>query len=372
MKKSKSVFNNIIFFLVFFTIGVLFNEYVDIDLKDGPSIFYYVLFAILTFQISILLHELGHLIFGYLTGYRFLSFRVLSFLILKDKQGKVQFKRYGIMGTLGQCLMVPPNREEIPIFWYNFGGVFLNSLTVLIGFMLIVWGKHDLVTLVGYLLVAINIFFIYLNWVPIKGISNDGKNYREAKKYPASRHAFKEILTLNAQIAYGQRITQMEISVNPEDLAYDKLIQAAVRLFLNTRMLYQKDIEGFSASMKVLNEEIKQKCITVPPVWKLYVYFLLLLENKLNHPIFNNKQLHVLIKRMKYEPFVYVIRYVESVRRNQGDAEDIKKAFYELAEKSHLKGEVLDCIDLLDYLEKEYLFKSNSSEVEQPKLETII
>ena len=52
-------------------------------------------------------HELGHLIFGLLTGYRFLSFRIFG-LMLTRESGSLRFKKHSMPGTLGQCLMAPP------------------------------------------------------------------------------------------------------------------------------------------------------------------------------------------------------------------------------------------------------------------------
>ncbi len=57
--------------------------------------------------LQIILHEAGHLLFGLLTGYRFSSFRIGSFMwILQD--GKIRFKRFSLAGTGGQCLLLPP------------------------------------------------------------------------------------------------------------------------------------------------------------------------------------------------------------------------------------------------------------------------
>ena len=359
--KNKSLFKYIILFLASFTIGILFEEYVDIDLKDGPSILYYLLFAFLIFQLTILIHELGHLIFGYLTGYTFLSFRYLSFIILKDKEGKFHFSRYAISGTLGQCLMIPPDQDEIPIFWYNFGGIFLNILMVLIGFILIMWDKHDLLVINGYLLSAINALFVYLNWFPIKGITNDGNNYREAKKSKTSRVAFKDILNLTAQSVYGIRPSQVPLLSNVEELQYEKPFQAAIKMQMNMNKIIQGDVDGFISSIKEVEQKIIQKELKTNVIVKLYSYLAKLL---LNYPISNNKQLKLLYKRLKYEPFIYVIRYVEALKKSKTEAELIKIQFNRFSRKSHLKGDVLDCIDLIETL-SEYVLK-RSLEQESP------
>ena len=55
--------------------------------------------------IQIVIHEAGHLVFGRLTGYEFVSFRIGSFMWIKE-EGKLKLKRYSLAGTGGQCLMI--------------------------------------------------------------------------------------------------------------------------------------------------------------------------------------------------------------------------------------------------------------------------
>ena len=92
---------------------------------------------ILAVFVQIILHEGGHLIFGLATGYRFVSFRIGSLTLIKEK-GKFRFKRFSISGTGGQCLLSPPDKpyEQLPYFWYNAGGVLMNLLTAILALAL--------------------------------------------------------------------------------------------------------------------------------------------------------------------------------------------------------------------------------------------
>lgn len=58
--------------------------------------------------LHIILHEAGHLVGGLLQGYKFVSFRILSFTLVRH-EGKLRWKRFSIAGTGGQCLLLPPN-----------------------------------------------------------------------------------------------------------------------------------------------------------------------------------------------------------------------------------------------------------------------
>ena len=81
--------------------------------------------------LQIVLHEAGHLVCGLLSGYRFVSFRIMSITLIKDGEGKLRFKRFKLAGTGGQCLMTPPANvapEHLPTALYNAGGVLSNLL----------------------------------------------------------------------------------------------------------------------------------------------------------------------------------------------------------------------------------------------------
>ena len=98
------------------------------DVEGGTlalSILYSFLSLFIAFFLNIFLHEAGHLVFGLLTGYRFVSFRVFNVTFSKDKHEQWTRRKFSIPGTAGQCLMAPPTdmpAGRVPYFWYNAGG----------------------------------------------------------------------------------------------------------------------------------------------------------------------------------------------------------------------------------------------------------
>ncbi len=91
-----------------------------------------LVFVVLLFPVvvlSVTAHEFGHFLFGRLSGYGFVSFRVLNWVLLRDN-GRRRVKRFSIPGTLGQCLMAPPEKpiSRIPSTAYFLGGVVMNLL----------------------------------------------------------------------------------------------------------------------------------------------------------------------------------------------------------------------------------------------------
>lgn len=164
--------------------------------------------------LAIILHEGGHLIFGLLTGYRFVSFRVFSLTLLRN-DGHFRWKRFSLGGTGGQCLMRPPARpvEQIDTRWYNAGGVLVNLLTACISIGLYLYSTApaegsrlpawlEMFCLISFI---INIFIALFNGIPLRlgGIGNDGYNLFHLETRPTDKLLLYRMLEANALIQSG-------------------------------------------------------------------------------------------------------------------------------------------------------------------------
>lgn len=125
--------------------------------------------------INVILHEFGHLLFGLLTGYHFISFRIFNLTIIKE-QGKLKLKS-AKFDLGGQCLMIPPDRDKTPWFWYNIGGVIMNKILFII---FLVLAFTLLLDSVGFILICVVSLTSYLvvvsNGIPLKTLPNDMGN----------------------------------------------------------------------------------------------------------------------------------------------------------------------------------------------------
>ena len=103
------------------------SDKTDIEMLTDFMLLFVGMYAAMFVQIII--HEAGHLVFGLVSGYRFSSFRILSFTLLKAN-GKLKLRRMKVLGTAGQCLMLPPDFVDgkIPVVLYNMGGSLMNLL----------------------------------------------------------------------------------------------------------------------------------------------------------------------------------------------------------------------------------------------------
>lgn len=162
--------------------------------------------------VQTIIHESGHLIFGLITGYKFVSFRIGHFMFIKEK-GRLKIKLYNVVGTAGQCLMMPPQwNEKIPYRLYNLGGCIMNAATAL--FALAAYfaaGAEGFFALCMAMLEVMGLSMALTNGIPMRvgGISNDGMNAALLGKKENTLRAFWLQLYVNGLIAKGERYRNM-------------------------------------------------------------------------------------------------------------------------------------------------------------------
>lgn len=167
--------------------------------------------TILAAVIHIVFHEAGHLTAGLLTGYRFLSFRIFQYTLVKTEEG-LKWKRFHIAGTGGQCILELPAdqpAETAPWFWYNAGGVLMNLVLATLCVLLLKWLDPGML---GFAFLAmmsmVGLFMALMNGVPmlVGGIGNDGHNIWLLWRHPSSRRFFIHALQIVGQMSRGIRM----------------------------------------------------------------------------------------------------------------------------------------------------------------------
>lgn len=185
---------------------------------DGFGFLYFIALFVFYFVTTVLhtiIHEGGHLVFGLLSGYEFLSFRVMSFTIVK-KDGKLAVKKFKLLGTLGQCLMYPPQwkeGEKYPYLAYNLGGGIFNIIFSLLAVPLFFIGS-PLWGWVAGVFIFTGVIFAISNMVPMTvGVPNDGKNALDCKRSPIAQKAFYLQLKMNADMSDGVRLSELPLEM---------------------------------------------------------------------------------------------------------------------------------------------------------------
>lgn len=186
--------------------GVSFGEYL-------LHVAWLIVMMTAAFYLQTILHEGGHLVCGLLTGYRFVSFRIGSWMVQREN-GRLRFHRYTLAGTAGQCLLAPLELTEgkMPYKLYNLGGVLANLLAAALAGLLVVpcrnvWGAKVLFEM----LCVTGLGTALTNGIPLRvqGVANDGANARDLGKDPAALRAFWVQLSMNARQAEGVPLREM-------------------------------------------------------------------------------------------------------------------------------------------------------------------
>ena len=162
---------------------------------DTPNIIFLFIAGVIAFILQGIVHEAGHLVFGLISGYKFISFRVFDFKIIKDENGKLKIRYERLAGTGGQCLMRAPEYVEGKFKYklYLLGGVLFNLVFSIIFWLVLPSYYTLLFALIGFALA-------FLNLIPMG--FNDGMTYYHASKDETTRF----ILYLQLEYIYYQSI----------------------------------------------------------------------------------------------------------------------------------------------------------------------
>ena len=246
--------------------GFIMVWYIDNSSADTPLYQQILSLAGLFFGMYVALffhmivHEAGHLVFGLMTGYKFCSFRIASFMWLKEN-GKLKMKRLTLAGTGGQCLMTPPDMKDgkIPLVLYNLGGSFINIIIgalFLVGYLIF----SDIPFLSPILLIfaAVGFMIAMMNGIPMRmgTVDNDGYNAFALSKSKEAVEAFWVQLKVAEQSSKGVRLKDMpaEWFAVPSDEAMKNSMVATRCVFACNRLMDEEKFEEADALMSHLLE----------------------------------------------------------------------------------------------------------------------
>ena len=266
-KKKKKIqwqqYISVLFFMMIGAIcGFLMITYIESTIGDGAdlseNLFTLVslfVFMYVGFFLHIIIHEGGHLIFGKLSGYTLSSFRIGSFMWLKEND-TICFRRFSLSGTGGQCLMAPPEMRDgkIPVILYNLGGSLMNVITGSIFFALhVVFSEFAYLSIVFLMFSIIGFASALMNGVPMRmgTVDNDGYNAWALNRNPDAMRAFWVQMKANERISKGVRLKDMpdEWFEMPTDDAMKNSLVATIGVFACNRLMDAHRFEEADALM---------------------------------------------------------------------------------------------------------------------------
>ena len=264
-KGIKKFFVIAILFVAFALIGFFAGSFmakhifdVGSDAESGDLLLRIVIAVIAYFPIlllNIVIHVAGHLVFGLLSGYGFSSFRIMSYMWVKE-DGKIRFRRLSITGTGGQCLMSPPEHVDgkMPVAMYNLGGSLFNLIFALAFFSIAVLTYEiELLSMLLIFSALIGVVLALMNGIPMHmgAIDNDGRNALSLGKDKAALKAFWAQMKLNEQLTRGKRLKDMpsEWFEMPSDDALKNSMLASQGVFYCNRLMDEERFDDAKAAI---------------------------------------------------------------------------------------------------------------------------
>ena len=234
------------------------------QLSGGDDQLFFIYLAVMlagllfAWFVQIVVHESGHLLFGLMSGYKFVSFNVLGFVWHRDDQGKLRVGRIQIAGAGGQCLMAPPvyNGGDFPFTLYNLGGVLINLITAALCALLAWLIPSAPVRILLMMQTLVGVGFAILNGlpIPVAAIQNDGKNLLCIRRDAHARRAFWVQMSLAAALSEGQRLKDLPedwFAAFPEE-TLDNPIISAVAVLNTNRLMDKLDLAAAEAEIRTL------------------------------------------------------------------------------------------------------------------------
>lgn len=285
-----------------------------------------VLSATVMVYLHVVIHELGHLVAGLLSGYTFMLFRIGSFGIIKEEK-KLKTISFSMSGTMGQCLMNPPESiSEVPYRLYLSGGVLANLIISIGTILLYVLYSTDYLLLFAFIGLTSGL----MNGLPIG--FNDGNVLSKLSKSTVVQDQFFQQLRWNGQfirynktyseVAADEKIINAHEPITEQFNSYTKLIEISA-------LLEQKQ---FETAYQELSELYDQRQAIIAPyrseILREYLFCLLILDKgdpQLVNDIRSNRLFQDHLKRKQVD--VYRIRSVLAYYSDNDRVEAEKQLF---------------------------------------------
>lgn len=366
-KKKKSAANTAA--LIPMIIGGVFGFFAGIFLaKNGMDKLAVPVWAELLFIIAVLfavivIHETGHLVMGFATGYKFVSFRIGPFTLIKE-DGRIKLRLFSVMGTGGQCLLMPPETdspENAPYFLYHLGGGLFNIITAAIcGIFMLITGNRTADLLLGTA-AFLSLIMGLINLIPMgKATANDGTNLYLLKKSPALRKALYNQLYINGLLYQGKLPRDIPAKYF-SDVADDGKMgihSCVVPMLQGALAVDTKDFTIAQAKFEyILNDETlipiyRNECIcerifcrilngaSEEEIEELY-------DKNMKSYVKQMKSTHIAKRRLLYAYYLICKKDVASAEKEYEAAQKMRKTY-------PCKGELESELELIEYVKTKY------------------
>lgn len=330
-----------------FSIGFLFSflEF-DSTFMDQLSFWHFPLMLLLFYMgvfLVINIHELGHLIFGKMLGYRFLMFRAGPVSIQKENE-KLKLTFIKNVGYGGLCAMIPGENSSLKDFAvYSTGGILFNILTG-IGFIIssFTFSQPVFTAVPLFLTGVVSVFLALLNAWPFFSLNQptDGMMFFSILRKNPLAERFYESVMLSKKLSMGVR--PKDLGLTPVELPLKDFHELATVFYLYFMEMDQGHVEKAGEYLKVVEENLsKVPPYTLPAYYYELVYYNLL-KGKLNLSAYYHEKAGKILQR---DQDINGLRiksyYAYYLEENPSKAEKLAKEGLAVKEKYPFKGQAL-------------------------------
>lgn len=322
-----------------------------------------LLFIIAVLCGAIVIHEAGHLVMGLATGYKFVSFRIGPFTLIRE-DGRIKLRLFFVMGTAGQCLLMPPetdNPENAPYFLYHLSGGLFNIITAAIcGIFMLIADSKTADFLLGTA-AFLSLFLGLTNLIPMgKAMANDGTNLYLLMKSPTLRKALYNQLYINGLLYQGVLLNDIPAKYF-SDVADDGKMgihSCVVPMLQGGLAIDTKDFTTAQSKFEyILNDEklipiYKNECTcelifckimnsaSEEEIEELY-------DKNLKSYVKQMKSTHIAKRRLLYAYYLICKNDVVSAEKEYEAAQKMRKTY-------PCRGELESELELMEYVKTEY------------------
>lgn len=312
--------------------------------------------------VQMIVHEAGHLVFGLLSGYKFSSFRIFSFMWVKEDD-KIRLRRFSIAGTGGQCLMTPPDMVDgkIPVVFYNLGGALMNIIVGVVSLGLFFFFENvPFLSTVMLMFAVIGFILALMNGIPMRlgTVDNDGYNAFALTRNAEAMRSFWVQMKTNEQIAKGVRLKDLpdEWFAVPSDEAMKNSMVVVLGVFACNRLMDAHKFEETDTLMAHILEidsgivDLHRRLMVCD---RMYVEMLTENRREILEGMLDKVQ-KKFMKSMKNFPSVLRTEYVYALlcEKDTVKADKVKNQFEKCAKTYPYQNDVQSERELMEIAEK--------------------
>lgn len=317
MKKYLSM---IPLFLISGALGYFGAEYIlnSIDEENFIlSLFSFFICFIITYLLQLILHEAGHLVFGLMTGYKFLSYRIGSFTI-QEEEGQLKLKKFNLAGTAGQCILCAPELKDnnFPFVLYNLGGIIMNLILGIVSIVLFKYVFKEGIINTFFVLNAFSAILMFVtNGIPARvgGVANDGYNTMDMIRDHNAAIAFWKQLKINELQTKGVPLDEMNPDYFEVEGNYHNVLISAILVFKENRLMVEKKFD----QAKELIDFLFSKEVSIIGIYEELLKNDLMYISILNHEDYTFNKAHLRFRK-SMKDFPSIIRTDIAMKLKEG------------------------------------------------------